>query len=302
MATKSDRIICHSRARRINFLALASARNHGQLFCFSFQHIWFSHSKGIIFAEHSFRMSVNAFYFLLQSSFADQRWLTDTTAVFDPKPIVQPQGGIWVHAILLSCFTLLVLLRVYDFRRISMLVQGFVRPAAVATLYREESALTSRVSFFLILNFVMVCSLFLWQSIATNSSSEVSDSAVVWIALALLGVYVVKIISTRVLGFIFEVKEAAREYAYNIVLFNKTIGLILFPITLLLTYARQVPATWLIWSGLVLWGLALLYRLVRLSFIGFSVRGVSVFYIILYLCTLEILPVLVIIKLLIKQH
>ena len=154
----------------MNFLVLASARNHGQLFCFSFQHIWFSHSKGIIFAEHSFRMSVNAFYFLLQSSFADQRWLTDTTAVFDPKPIVQPQGGIWVHAILLSCFTLLVLLRVYDFRRISMLVQGFVRPAAVATLYREESALTSRVSFFLILNFVMVCSLFLWQSIADRKS------------------------------------------------------------------------------------------------------------------------------------
>ncbi len=132
--------------------------------------------------------------------------------------------------------------------------------------------------------------------------AEVQDSSVLWIALVLLAVYIVKIISTRVLGFIFEVKEAAREYAYNIVLFNKTIGLILFPVTLLLAYARQVPAEWLIWTGLVLWGLALLYRLVRLSFIGFSVRGVSIFYIILYLCTLEILPVLVIIKLLIKQH
>lgn len=244
-------------------------------------------------------MYINAFFFLLQISFAGQRWLTDTTSGFDPKPVAVAPGGLWVHIIMLICFSLLVILRVYDFRRISMLVQGFIRPAAVSTLYREESALTSRVSFFLIVNFILVSSLFLWQAAAYRSEQIPEPVTAMWIGVILLGVYVVKIISTRLLGFIFEVKEAAREYAYNIVLFNKSVGLILFPITLLLAYARQIPSDWLIWSGLILWGLVLLYRLVRLSFIGFSVRGVSVFYIILYLCTLEILPVLVIIKLLI---
>jgi hypothetical protein len=144
--------------------------------------------------------------------------------------------------------------------------------------------------------------LFLWQAAAYSSELDIQPVAALWIALTIFGVYVVKIISTRMLGFVFEVKEAAREYAYNIVLFNKTVGLLLFPVTLLLAYARQIPSSWLIGLGLGLWGLVLLYRLLRLSFIGFSVRGVSIFYIILYLCTLEILPVLVIIKLLIKQH
>jgi hypothetical protein len=273
-----------------------------QPYSFSFQHHFRGAHHRTIFAERIAFMISLINNLLLQSSIADQRWLTDTTAVFDPQPIPQPPGGLWVHAIVLICFTLLVVLRVYDFRRISMLVQGFVRPAAVATLYREESALTSRVSFFLIVNFILMSTLFLWQAAAYSSELDIQPVAALWIALTIFGVYVVKIISTRMLGFVFEVKEAAREYAYNIVLFNKTVGLLLFPVTLLLAYARQIPSSWLIGLGLGLWGLVLLYRLLRLSFIGFSVRGVSIFYIILYLCTLEILPVLVIIKLLIKQH
>lgn len=238
--------------------------------------------------------------FLLQISPVAEHWLSDSVSVFQPKLAPVPPGGTWIHAVMFVSFTMLVLLRVFDFRRLVLLVQGFARASSVAQTYREESALTSRVSIFLLLNFLLMGALFIWQTCGVIFLNYPDPSLVLWIALALLVVYIIKIVGVRMLGFIFEMREAAQEYIYNIVLFNKTVGLILFPVTLCLAYARQLPPAWLVVIGLSVWGLVLLYRFVRLSWIGLSVRGVSFLYIILYLCTLEILPLIVIIKVLIQ--
>lgn len=237
--------------------------------------------------------------FLLQAGPAAERWLTDSVTVFEPKLAPGHVGGAWIHGVLFASFTMLVVLRVFDFRQLLLLFQGFMRASSVAQTYREESALTSRVSVFLLLNYLLMGALFTWQTLGVLYDYP-EPSAVAWFAVAILCMYIIKIIGVRMLGFIFEMREAAQEYIYNIVLFNKTIGLVLFPVTLCLAYARQLPPGWLVAIGLSFWGLVLLYRFVRLSWIGLSVRGVSFLYIILYLCTLEILPFIVIIKVLIQ--
>lgn len=236
----------------------------------------------------------------LQAGPVSERWLTDSVVGFEPKLAPISPGGAWIHLILFISFTMLVFLRVFDFRRLIALVQGFARASSVAVMYREESALSSRVSVFLILNYLLMASLFIWQTSGVFFIGYPAPISILWIAIALVGVYAVKIIAVRILGFIFEMREAAQEYMYNIVLFNKTIGLILFPVTLCLAYARQLPAEWLAVGGLIAWGIVLLYRFVRLAWIGLSERGVSILYIILYLCTLEILPFVVIVKVLIR--
>jgi hypothetical protein len=247
-------------------------------------------------------LSLSFVLFYLQLHPGSGKWLTDSVTVFEPKLITNPPGGIWIHVLLFVSFTMLVFLRVFDFRRLVALLQGFVRASSVGTLYREESALSSRVSFFLLLNFIIMSSLFAWQTFGVVFTNYPAPTDFLWIALAIVGAYMIKIISTRLLGFVFEVREAAQEYVYNIVLFNKTVGLFLFPITLCLAYAHQIPQNWLVGAGIVSWSIVLLYRLLRLSWIGLSVRGVSLFYIILYLCTLEILPFVVIVKVLVRTN
>ena len=232
---------------------------------------------------------------LLQDPVAP-RWLTDSTVPFDPQLAAPSPGGIWIHVLLFISFTMLVVLRVFDFRRMLTLLQGFVRSSSVALMYREESALASRVSVFLIVNYLVLGSLFVWQTLSVQSDSFPAPFMMVWIAAGLLLVYIVKIISVRILGFIFEAREAAQEYVYNIVLFNKTLGLFLFPVVLCLAYAHQLSPQWLVIIGLSGWAIILIYRLVRMVWIGLSIRGISFFYIILYLCTLEILPFVVIVK------
>ncbi len=215
---------------------------------------------------------------------------------FNPSPLAASEGNWWGAAILFFSFTLIVILRVFDYRKLALLFNGFFRASSVSVMYREEYSLTSRISLLLLVNYLLVFPLFIWQVMRHFGASSEGLNSFAMISVIILCAYLVKIIATRMLGNIFEVKEASSEYVYNILLFNKTIGLVLFPVCLLLAYARQIPAEILIWAGIVSWCLILIYRLLRVILIGVSNSSVSFFYIILYLCTLEIIPFVVILK------
>ncbi|MGC1391767.1 MAG: DUF4271 domain-containing protein [Bacteroidales bacterium] len=69
----------------------------------------------------------------------------------------------------------------------------------------------------------------------------------------------------------------------------------LFVIIILMSYTRLLPARDFIISGIIVVGLMYFIRVVRLLII-FLNKNISIFYLILYLCALEILPVLIIVK------
>lgn len=215
---------------------------------------------------------------------------------FHPEPVADLTGSSWVSFFLFAAFSALVVLRVFDGRRLTQLAGGFFRASSVSMLYREENALTGRASLLLILNFLLVTPLFVWQTIGYFNLPQEGMQQYGILALAFVVLYLLKAAVTRFMGFVFDKKEAALEYTYNILLFNKTLGLLLFPVTVLLAFAREIPPLWLIGTGLGMWGIILVYRLFRGILIGVSTSGFSLVYIFLYLCTLEILPFFVILK------
>jgi hypothetical protein len=129
------------------------------------------------------------------------------------------------------------------------------------------------------------------QTILTGGLAEYG------ILVALLAImYMVKISTTRFIGYAVDKQELTTEYNYNVLLFNKILGLLLFPITTLLAFAHSIPSNWLIFAGFGLWGIMLIYRIIRGIIIGVVEPGVSVYYLFVYLCTLEILPIVVLLK------
>jgi hypothetical protein len=90
-------------------------------------------------------------------------------------------------------------------------------------------------------------------------------------------------------------QEAFREYLLGIYQAYRFGALFLFMIFLLITYTRILPVQGLILTGIIVVGLLYLFRFIRLLII-FLNRNISIFYLILYLCALEILPVLIVIK------
>lgn len=215
------------------------------------------------------------------------------------RPQPRPEStDYWIPGTLLLSFVLIVYLRVFDWRRFSQLLGGFLRMASVSQFYREEFSLTNRVSFLLMVNFLLTGALFLFQTMTFFSGSAGGGGVIIFglMAAALLVIYFVKLVALRMAGVIFQVKELATEYGYNVLLFNKTLGLVLFPVAALLAFAVQIRADWLVWIGLVAWSIVLIYRILRGVLLAMQVSGISAINLFLYLCTLEILPFIVLTK------
>jgi hypothetical protein len=124
--------------------------------------------------------------------------------------------------------------------------------------------------------------------------SETINSFVL-IVPALLLLYPVKSLLMQLVGWIFNDSEKITEYIFNIFLLNKVLGLSLVPIVVMaayLSFGQQV----LLYVGVVLVVVFYVYRLFRGYFIGRATANLSRFYILLYLCTLEILPLVIVAK------
>ena len=86
-----------------------------------------------------------------------------------------------------------------------------------------------------------------------------------------------------------------REYLVGIYHSYRFSALILFVLVILMSYTMILPARMGFISGLIVFVIMYLIRIIRLMII-FLNRNISIFYLILYLCALEFLPVVISVK------
>ncbi len=116
------------------------------------------------------------------------------------------------------------------------------------------------------------------------------------LSVSLVLAFSLKSLALSIVGFLFDKSRLFSEYIHNIFLYNKIYGILLLPVIVGLLYAGEVLYVPLIYSGLALGVGFYLLQLVR----GLEIiirKEFSLFYLILYLCAFEILPILVLYKL-----
>jgi hypothetical protein len=116
--------------------------------------------------------------------------------------------------------------------------------------------------------------------------------------LGLVSIYLVKFISLKFIGWIFQVSPSTDSYIFIVFTTNKIIGIVLLPLLVLLAFTYDlITEAAMSLSIMVVCGL-IVYRFF-LSYI--SIRGqirISFFHFILYLLAFEVIPLLLINKLL----
>lgn len=150
--------------------------------------------------------------------------------------------------------------------------------------------------FFLFITFCLsasVLSIFLVYLI--NGDFIFDDSVLVFAFLA--GYHLLLIGFIRLLGWTFNARFCAKEMVTNLWVYNTVIGLMISPFVIALFYVRPTSVQPLIYLIFTIFSIYLIFRFIRLIKILFEYR-VSILYMILYLCALEILPFLVIYKIL----
>lgn len=109
------------------------------------------------------------------------------------------------------------------------------------------------------------------------------------VALVLIGKY----LTILLLSYIFHLKDSGERYLTNQISFSLISILTLIPILLVLHFQ---DSDLVFFTSLVLLGLLHFIRIIRSFMVGLVGRSFNLFYLFLYLCTLEIVPLLVLLK------
>jgi len=115
-----------------------------------------------------------------------------------------------------------------------------------------------------------------------------------------IAAYALKTAGIRVVQLMSDGDYGLSEYEYNLFLINRVIGLFLFPVTAFLAYSPLKMIQPFVLIALILFVSMMIYRMLRGLFNAAS-SGVPVFYIFFYICTLEILPLVVCLKAILSE-
>jgi hypothetical protein len=175
---------------------------------------------------------------------------------------------------------------------VSDVLMSSVSYKASSKIYRENKNVRPRSAFILNIVFILSFGLFSLQFLIIYVPDLTKFNHVLIILAGSFLVFSLTILNKFVnfiSGFIFMKREISHEFNYNIDFFNQTLGIILFPLTFLISFS-DIPKI-SVYVGLIAFGILYLLRIVRLLKINFNNR-LNFFYMFLYLCTVEIVPML----------
>ncbi|MEQ8323639.1 MAG: DUF4271 domain-containing protein [Vicingaceae bacterium] len=180
-----------------------------------------------------------------------------------------------------------------------LVVRSVLSPRAVQQLIREENIMENTYSGLLVLTFFLSAALFIDvlndEYLLTQSPYPFLSYAIFLTGILLI--YVIKIAGLWLIQWIFLERALFEEYLVSLMNINVVLGASLIPLNLLILYSITSSASAFIQIGLVLVGLSFVLRAVRIIDTGRK-HEFTWYNIILYLCTLEIVPIIMLIKLL----
>ncbi len=235
---------------------------------------------------------------LIKANLNPGRFITAHSVVksIEPQPIRPPRED-WFFAVVLLGFILLTLSKYFYEKRLRLLFSSiFSRPAASQLM--REGGLPGHQSFIpLLAIYIISVTLFFYSLVRffTPGPETLGQELSIY-GLILVGFIVfffLKIFLIKVSGFVFKNENTASEYIQNIYIYNLFMGILILPLLLLIEYSYQEV---FIYITLIVCGLILFNRFFRGLIIGLSDTKFSLFHLFLYLCTLEILPLIFIAK------
>ncbi|MCX6236634.1 MAG: DUF4271 domain-containing protein [Bacteroidia bacterium] len=213
------------------------------------------------------------------------------------KELIIPNQD-WVLGIILIFWVIFASVRVGFLKYLGQLFVSLVNLSATTRLYQQRGYKTMYGAVRLDFIFHLILPLSVYQ-IASFYKIDIPGYPAVLFFLALLlvinGYLFTKILLFRLAGSIVMLKEQTEESVFNIKLYYRALGLFLLPVVTVHAIIGKTNfiTIWVMAGLIVIMYFAIVIRTIYLG----NRKDVSFFYLILYLCTLEILPLLLVFKL-----
>jgi hypothetical protein len=227
--------------------------------------------------------------------------LSQTTSLFSNnnlKPIhsgplaINQQSTDWITLVFLSCLFIFAWIQTLYAKRLGQIFRAVAQPHFVNQLEREGNLFKERINLGLNFIYYSISSIFIHQVFREYNSMPAGFTNLTLTGIIFAGLIIfemLKYVIVFVTGIIFNTSETARQYQLNTMIFNNITGVTLFPVSIIAFYWNN-PLIIII--GIAIVSLLILYRIFRCILIGLTNINYNLLYLFLYLCTLEILPII----------
>lgn len=232
-----------------------------------------------------------------------------TTEQQAPSPVIMKRKPAyfredWFLIVLVVSFLLITWTKIRFGKFLNQTLSGLWNYKNAFSLFRNRSSLYQRTSSLLFLNFLLSGGMFVYLFMKVfdihftlGDYSPVMDYFVIILMLA--GIYLYLFLIIKITGFITLNLESFSEFSHFTTLFFHNAGVYLFPLNAVIPYVYKGAAVWLLYAGLGIITVFYLLRIIKLTSIFIRERF-SIFYLFLYLCALEILPIIIFILLIFR--
>jgi hypothetical protein len=200
----------------------------------------------------------------------------------------------WLLGLFIFITLLFLWVKIFYKKYFNLLFGSLISYQTSLKLLKGKNIMTRRVSF--VLNFIysIVLALFILRILEFFQIKifkfNTFETLLFLINLIII-ISIVRLLILNLVGIIFNSTQIFNEYIHNNYIINKNLALFLFPLLIIQVYINEKLKIIFIITGISLIILSYIIRLYR----GFQIiikKDIFLFYLILYLCTLEILPLL----------
>ena len=201
----------------------------------------------------------------------------------------------WLLAIILGSLVLIAWLKLFYDKFLDQMMQAVANYQLSVKLLRDQNIFSKRVAVALNLNFVFIGGAFTYLIFGYYGLRPFALGDFLsylcysgCLMLLLMSRYAV----LHITGYLFDNTHVFQAYLHQILLIYKSAGIYLIILVIGLAYIREELRVCFVYLGMALVSVAYLLRFFK----GVQIlmkKDVLIFYLILYLCTLEILPFLI---------
>lgn len=193
--------------------------------------------------------------------------------------------------LILISLTIIGVLKKFYYKHTNLYYSGVFAQRYSNQYLREENVFTERVRLFTFILMILNLSLLLFKIFSVTKINEAFK-----IIFLLAGFYLVKIFVIICIGLLFKNYDVAKLTVFFTMLYDKFLGIVLFPIVILIHFFIYDISDYMIGLSFFLFIILIVTKFYYLIKIGSISFGFPKKYIFLYLCMVEISPFILFIK------
>ncbi len=201
----------------------------------------------------------------------------------------------WFLGIFLVISMLFIWIRLFYGKYFGILASAVSSFQMSAKLFRERNILVRRVSIVLDFIYFVMLSVLIYESVTHFQwvTSSLSQFNLYMLLLNIIIIFsLMRVALLRITAHLFMQRNLFSEYIHNTLVINKGTGIVLFPIVITARYFPFPLISLVLVTGLCILILGVIWKSIR-AYQIIRRKNVVLFYLILYLCTLEFLPLLI---------